>query len=63
MLGSLASANVPDVMDVAAIAATLNVPKPTRSRISPEVAPDATTTDVSDVIVTTVPFTNFTPLR
>ena len=42
-------------MDEAAIAATLNVPKPTRSRISPAVAPDARTTDVPDVTVTSVP--------
>ena len=46
-----------------AIAATLNVPKPTRSRISPAVAPDARTTDVPDVTVTSVPLTNFTPFK
>ena len=37
---------MPDVIDEAAIEATLNVPKPTMSIISFAVAPDARTIDV-----------------
>ena len=54
---------MPDVIDEAAIAATLNVPNPTMSTMSFAVAPEANTTDVPEVTVTSVPLTNLTPLR
>ena len=50
-------------MLAALIAATLNVPKATKSKISPEAAPEASTTELPDVTVTSVPFTSLTPLR
>ena len=50
-------------MFAALIAATLNVPNPTKSKISPAAAPDARTTELPDVTVTSVPLTSLTPLR
>ena len=43
--------------------ATLKVPKPTMSTISPFVKAEANTTELPEVTVTSVPFTCFTPLR
>ena len=54
---------MPEVIEEAAIDATLNVPNPTISTISFAVAPEANTTDVPEVTVTSVPLTNLTPLR
>ena len=50
-------------MLAAFIAATLNVPKVTKSKISPEAAPEANTTELPDVTVQSVPLTSLTPLR
>ena len=63
MLGKRALLSVPDVMFAALIAATLNVPYVTKSNVSPAVAPEASTTELPDVTVQSVPLTNFTPLR
>ena len=54
---------VPAVIFAAFIAATLNVPNATKSNVSPAAAPDAKTTELPDVTVTSVPFTSLTPLR
>ena len=63
MLGNLASLTVPEVIEEPSIAATLNVPYATMSTISDAVAPEANTTDVPELTVTSVPLTNLTPLR
>ena len=60
---NLAFEIVPEVIAVPATDATLNVPKPTRSKVSPTVAPVAKTTEVPDVTVTSVPLINFTPFN
>ena len=62
-LGNLALSNVPAVIFPAFIAATLNVPNVTKSTVSPADTPEAKTTELPDVTVTSVPFTIFTPLR
>ena len=59
----LATARVPELIFAAFIAATLNVPNPIISIISPVVAPTANTTELPDVTVTSVPFNNFEPFR
>ena len=55
--------NVPDVIDDAAIEATLNVPNPTISTVSDALAPEANTTELPDVTVTSVPLTILTPFN
>ena len=54
---------MPEVIFDAPIDATSNVPYATISIMSFAVAPEANTTDVPEVTVTSVPLTNFTPLR